>query len=207
MTAEPAAKGQTVNCAPIFEKLIAMIGAARDAFNRHSRSSMEDLKNLQAPVIQEIETATRNLEDQMVRLSESERAALLRRHSILAHLRIMAENLAGLSEPLEKKIKDGVLFSDKAVSQTNYLFNQETGIIRSLLDIIKTDNEFLKKYTAEEGRNLVQSCINFATEHEARLIEGLCLPQAAPLFLAILDRIRMMGQHAVDIANLLAQKQ
>lgn len=204
MTAQPAAKGLTVDFESIFENLVAMIGAARDGFNRHSRSSMEDLTTRQAEVLKEIETARGALETEMARRAESERSEILRQQGILVHLGLIAQNLGGLAEPVGKKIKDGVLFSDKAVTQTNYLFNQETGILRSLLDIIKTGNEFLKKYTAEEGRNLIQSCNNFATEHEARLIEGLCLPQAAPLFLVILDHMRMMGRHAVNIANLLA---
>jgi hypothetical protein len=37
------------------------------------------------------------------------------------------------------------------------------------------------------------------------MIEGVCLPQAAPLFLALLDRIRTLCQHEVEIANILAK--
>jgi hypothetical protein len=52
----------------------------------------------------------------------------------------------------------------------------------------------LKKFVREEGLKIQRECADFATEHESRLIEGLCTPQAAPLFLAILEKFRQMGQ-------------
>lgn len=138
------------------------------------------LKNLKNEVVQGIRAAIKEINTRMARKSEAERVVLARLQSILIHLEIIDETIGGLSEPIQKKIQDGVLFSDKAVSQTNHLFDHQTGMLRSLLDIIKTDNEFLKKYVLEVGRTQIQSCIDFATEHEARLIEGVCLPQAAP---------------------------
>jgi Na+/phosphate symporter len=191
---------------PIFEQLLAMVGAARNAFNRHSRGALEELRNLKGQATQEIALTLKQLEGLMAQKSEAERAFLLRLTSILTRLQIMAATLEGLGGPLQKKIKDGVLFSDKAVAQTNSLFDRQTGLLRTLLDILKTDNDLLKKYALEEARSLVQTCNEYATEHEARLIEGLCLPQAAPLFLGLLDGFRTVSQHEVDIALLLAQK-
>lgn len=189
----------------IFDKLVNMVGLARNAFNRHSRGPVEELKTLQAEVVREISAALQQLEELPARKSEPDRAVRLRLQSALTHLQIIAEALSGLAEPIQKKIKDAVLFSDKAVAQVNALFDHQAGILRSLLDIIKTGNDFLKKYALEEGHKQLQACNDFATEHEARLIEGLCLPQAAPLFLALLDRLRTMCRHEVDIAHLLSR--
>jgi Na+/phosphate symporter len=204
MSIHPVLKEHSGELEAIVGKLVAGAGAARDAFNRHSRSSMEELRNLNRTAAQELEAAQKKLDKQMAGKSEGERSALTRLSSIYTHLQIIAQNLGALADPIQKKIKDGVLFSDKAVSQTNYLFDTQAGMLRSVLDIIKTDNEFLKRYAETEARNLIQACINFATEHETRLIEGLCLPQAAPLFLSILDNMRSMGEHEVEIVQLLA---
>lgn len=204
MSIHPVLKEHSGELETIVGKLIAGAGAARDAFNRHSRSSMEDLRTLNRTAARELEAALQKLQAQVAGKSEGERAALTRLSSIYSHMQIIANNLGALADPIQKKIKDGVLFSDKAVSQTNYLFDTQAGMLRSVLDIIKTDNEFLKRYTETEARNLIQACNNFATEHETRLIEGLCQPQAAPLFLAILDSLRMMGRHEAEIVQLLA---
>jgi len=126
--------------------------------------------------------------------------------SLLTHLLVVGDTLEGMSDSIGTKMKEGVLFSDKAVSQANQLFDHQAGVLRSIMDVLKTDNDYLKRYVLEEGERLVKNCNDFATEHEARLIEGLCQPQAAPLFLAMLDGMRTSGQHAVDIAQILIKK-
>jgi Na+/phosphate symporter len=191
---------------PIFNKLEGIVGAARNAFNRHSRNDLERLKALHKEVVSEITNAIKTVEGTLAKKAAGERAEGLKGQSVLTRLQLIAEKLGSLTDPIDKKIKNGVLFSEKAVSQTNYLFDHQAGMLRSLLDILKTDNAMLKRFVQEEGQKLIQDCINFATEHEDRLIEGLCLPQAAPIFLSILDNMRTAAQHEVDIAQILAKK-
>jgi Na+/phosphate symporter len=189
---------------PIFAKLGDMVGAARDAFNRHSGISLEQLKTLHGELAQEIQNTEDNFETLAAKASEKQQAPLVRLQSALTHLRMVGDILSELATPIGQKMKEGILFSDKAVAQANQLFDHLTGILRSILDTLKTDNEFLKRYVMEEGQRLTQACNDFATEHEARLIEGLCLPQAAPLFLALLNGMRTIGQHAMTIAKILS---
>ena len=206
MAEEQLAAEQAAILGPSIDKLLAMLGAARDAYNRHSRASLQELQDLAGAVAQDFTTLARQVEALVSRPEERERQSFIRLFSILSRLEVIGQNLGGLTSPIGKKIKDGVLFSDKAVTQTNYLFDQHAGMIRSILDIVKTDNAFLKKYVLEESRKLVQACADFATEHEERLIEGLCLPQAAPIFLAILDRFRTIGEHEMEVATQLTRK-
>jgi len=204
MVEEPALQEKF---SPIFGKLGAMVNSARDAFNRHSSKSLDHLIKLHGELVPEIRSAVDDFGALLSKGPEGQRDYLIRLQSIMTRLLVVGDNLEGLSGPIARKIREGVLFSNKAVVQANQLFDHETGILRSILDALKTDNDFLKRYVLEEGQKLVKSCNDFATEHEARLIEGLCLPQAAPLFLAMLDRLRTAGQHAVDIAQILSQKQ
>jgi Na+/phosphate symporter len=191
---------------PIFAKLGDMLSTARDAFNRHSGTSLEQLKKIYGELAAEIKRAVDDFGTLAAKASENQKASFIRFQSVLTHLQIVGDNLEALSIPIGKKMKEGVLFSDKAVAQTNQIFDHLTGILRSVLDALKTDNDFLKRYVQEEGQRLTQSCNEFATEHEDRLIEGLCLPQAAPLFLAMLNGFRASSQHAVNIMRILSQK-
>jgi Na+/phosphate symporter len=206
MAPEPFTEEQAAVVGPGVDKLINMIGAARDAFNRHSRASLEAFQTLAVQATQEFSTISNQLNPLVAQAPEAQRPAFLQFFSILNCLEIIGQNLGELGQPIEKKIKGGVLFSDKAVTQTNYLFDQHTGMIRSILDIVKTNNDFLKKFVLAESRKLVQACADFATEHEDRLIEGLCLPQAAPIFLAILENFRAIGEREMEVANLMAPK-
>ena len=206
MAKEKISDPQAALIAPIINQLLTMIGAARDAFNRHSRDRLQELQNLRGALAQNIATASREVMSLTGRRPEAEHKILRRLETLVNRLGAIADNLGGLADPIQKKIKGAVLFSDKAVSQINYLFDQHAGMIRSLLDIVKTDNQFLKNYVMSEGRNLVQACADYATEHQDRLIEGVCTPQAAPIYLAILDAMRGVGQTEVEIAKLLAEK-
>lgn len=189
---------------PVFANLIDMVGAARDGFNRHSSTSLEQLRKLHEELAPKIKGLEEELGILAEKVSPEQRATLIRLQSVLTHVQLMGDNLVELASPIGRKMKEGILFSDKAVSQANQLFDHLTGILRSILDILKTDNDFLKRYVLEEGQRLTQDCNDFATEHEARLIEGVCLPQAAPLFLALLDGMRTMAQRGVNIARILS---
>jgi len=189
----------------IFDQLLAMVGAARDAFNRHGLNNLQELQRLQGLALTEINAVIKEVDALLAQKAEKDKPSWLRSHSVLTHLHIVAENLGGLADPIHRKIKGTVLFSDKAVSQTNGLFDHQAGMLRSLMDIIKTNNDFLKRYTREEGQRMIKACLDYATEHEARLIEGVCTPQASPIFLAMLDRLGIIYRHESDIAALLSQ--
>ena len=197
---------QVTMIGPIVDRLVTMMGAARDAFNRHSRPRLQELRALQAMTAQATHDMGTELKSLIARKPEDERPVVVRARNILDHLGIIGDNIGGCADPIEQKIRGAVLFSDKAVTQANFLFDQHSGMIRSVLDIIKTNNEFLKKYVLEESHKLGHACLTFATEHEERMIEGLCLPQAAPIFLGLLDRMRTIAQQEVEIANLLARR-
>jgi len=205
MAKERFSDQQAAIIAPIVERLLSMMGAARDAFNRHSRDRLQELQSFQKIVSRNIADASQQVESMIARSPKAEQEVLRRLETVLGGLGTIDANLGSLVDPIHKKIKGGVLFSDKAVTQTNYLFDQHTGMIKSLLDIVKTDNQFLKNYVKSEGRNLVQVCTDFATEHEDRLIEGLCAPQAAPIFLGILEAMRDLGQTEADIVRQLLE--
>jgi len=191
--------------APIVENLLAMMRAARDAFNRHSSERLHEMQRLQKVTSQTIAETARQVKSWSARRPEVEEKFQLRLDAILSGLAKIDARLGSLADAIRKKIKGGVLFSHKAVTQTNYLFDQHSGMIKSLLDIVKTDNQFLKNYVRSEGRKLIQACADFAVEHQERLIEGLCTPQAAPIFLVILDAMQVVGRTEAEIAGHLTE--
>lgn len=190
----------TVNLGPVAENLAGMVGAARDAFNRHSRTGLERFKGLQEAATKELQTALKQGQEKFVK-GGPDQEAWARCQSFISRLQVLVDTLGGLWDPISKKVKDNVLFSEKAVTQTNCLFDRHAGLIRSLFDIAQTDNEFLKKFVVEEARKIVKDCADYADEHETRLIEGLCTPQAAPIFLTMLDRFRSLALQEEEIVQ------
>jgi len=187
---------------PVIENLRRMLGAARHAFNRNNLEDVQELTRLRGVTSQEIKATLEQVESATAKRPEAERIRLVRIHEILNHMQLICENIAALGEPIRKKILDKLLFTDKAFFDVNYVFTHQTGLMRSLLDYLKTDNQLLRKYSEEEAQNLIEVCLNAATEHENRLIEGICLPQASPVFLGILDHMRLICRHVLGVVKL-----
>ena len=82
---------------PIVEKLRTMMGAARDALNRHSRGSLDQLKSLNDAVIKEIKQAAGQA-------AGSSQTAAPKLENILKHLEVIRGSIWGLVEPIQKKI-------------------------------------------------------------------------------------------------------
>jgi Na+/phosphate symporter len=124
--------------------------------------------------------------------------------SVPVHLLRIAENIEKLSEFIQKKISDKVLFSDRAVTEVTFLLQRLIDIIKPTADIILARNSILSRYVQESEAGVTKRALEYTTLHEERLIEGICAPQASSLYINILDRIKGIAWHAREIATKLA---
>lgn len=120
--------------------------------------------------------------------------------SVPMHLIGIGEGIEKLSELIDRKISGGLLFSDRAVTEITFLLQRLVDILRPMSDIILARNEILNRYIQESGANIEKRAIEYATLHEERLIEGLCLPAASPLYITMIDAIKNIAWHAREIA-------
>ncbi len=116
------------------------------------------------------------------------------------HILRIAENIEALAEKTAKKVMDNILFSERAVTEITFLLQRLKEIIMSANDLLFCENTILNSYVEESEANLVKTCIEYATQHEERLIEGLCLPVSSSIYLTMLDCIRNIAWHAKEIA-------
>ena len=124
--------------------------------------------------------------------------------SVPAHLMGIGEGIEKLSELTDRKIRECLLFSDRAITEITFLLQRLIDILRPVSDIILTRNEILNRYIQESGTNIEKRATEYATLHEERLIEGLCLPAASPIYINMLDAIKNIAWHAREISVTLA---
>jgi Na+/phosphate symporter len=192
----------------VVTNLIIMVEKASSGFNRQRLTDLDEMLQLQKIVAAEISQLSNLLDEMLSKEQGVGREFSLKLESVLAHVQLMAEDIGEMIPVLRKQIKQGIPFSQRGISQTNELFEGQLEMLRVLADIFQTDNEVLKTFLRQEkGPSLCQQCIDFATAHEARLVEGLCLPHAAPIFLTLLDAVRNMARHGMEVAHLLMQDQ
>jgi len=120
--------------------------------------------------------------------------------SVPAHLLRIWENLDKLSGLIGKKIKENILFSDKAVDETTYLFHRLVEILRPTADMVLARNTFLSKYILTSQSDVEKMAAEYATLHENRLVRGECMPVSSSLYVSMLEAIKSIAWHAKEIA-------
>jgi Na+/phosphate symporter len=120
--------------------------------------------------------------------------------AILHHLMGICDELAELTDPLEIKIKEKILFSDRAVTEISFLSQNLAELLKATGDLILVKNPTLLRYVVESESMVAKMAIDYATQHEERLIEGLCLPAASPNFLKTLEIFKGIARKAKAIA-------
>ncbi len=118
---------------------------------------------------------------------------------IPAHVSTIVNNIEKLSECVEKKTSESILFSDKAVKETIFLLQRLTEILSPTADIVLARNTFLCMYVEESQAGVGKMAIEYATLHEERLIKGVCVPVASSLYVPMLDAIKSIAWHAKEI--------
>ena len=116
----------------------------------------------------------------------------------------MLENIDKLSKLIDKKIRENILFSDKAVNETIFLLQRLIEILRPTADIILARNTFLRMYILESQVSVEKMATDYATLHEDQLITGDCTPAASSLYLKMLDAIKNIAWYTKEIAIKLA---
>ncbi len=96
---------------------------------------------------------------------------------------------------VKTKARDGIPFSDKALTELEQLFDLLTKILTNFGDLMLTRNRTLADDLLAEQSKLGQMTVDFALAHEDRLIGGVCSPKASSLFLDILDSVKNVNGH------------
>ncbi len=124
--------------------------------------------------------------------------------TIPGHIEKMAEFIENIILCARTKIRERIPFSDRAASEITFLMERLQEVLENVSDIILARNTVIREYVKESVAEIGRGANDFATMHEDRLIEGLCMPQASPLFLDILDAIKVIAWNAKEIAEKLA---
>jgi Na+/phosphate symporter len=120
------------------------------------------------------------------------------------HIERVVSDIDTLLRTLRAMLHDAVPFSERAMREINSLFEKSVELLECMRDAIGTRNKVLIRHIREEGGRFERMINEFALFHQERLVEGLCLPKASSLYLAILDSLKGIESHAREIVQKLA---
>jgi len=123
--------------------------------------------------------------------------------AVPGHFERIGGFIEAISRCMRVKIKEGLLFSDRAVSEISFLLKRTEEVLQNTGDMILARNIIIREYVKDSATEISRSASDYATMHEDRLIAGVCMPKASPLFLEIMDAIKGIVWHAKGIAEAL----
>ncbi len=121
--------------------------------------------------------------------------------SILSNYQKIVFDLEKLSQQTETKNKEGILFTEKAVTELEELFRGIRNLFLHLNDIVLTRNAVLVDYVLKEKKRYKQLARQFAVEHEERLIKGICLARSSSIYLYMMDALEDILWHLQAIID------
>ncbi|RMG67616.1 MAG: hypothetical protein D6710_11220 [Nitrospirae bacterium] len=153
--------------------------------------------------VESVKAEEKELTPQLVDLSGTDELARLYA-PVPGHLERIASNIEHMIRVVKQKNEENILFSDKAVSEINFLINRVKEVLSNLSDLVLARNRYLANYIIESEAEIERTANEFSTLHEERLIEGLCMPKASGIYVILLDGLKRIVWNAKEIASKLS---
>jgi Na+/phosphate symporter len=168
----------------------------------YNASKMLGECNLKIKVIKkEVARVTKDIQE-----NDHDNPELIIFFSIPDHILNIGQSIEKLSDLIDRKISENLLFSDKAVQETVFLLQRLIEILVPTADIILARNTFLSMYIEESQVGVGNTAMEYATLHEERLIKGICMPSASSLYISMLGIIKNIAWQSKEIAVKLERK-
>jgi Na+/phosphate symporter len=173
-----------------------MLELTEDGFMRNKLASLDKADEL----AREIQTKEDTLTAMLAKMASqnSEARALL---SVPSHIEKIATSITRMTECSRVRIKEGMLFSDKAIQETGKLFTKAKEVLKKSSDAVVTGSPGTIESVMKESDTMENMANAFATAHEERLVAGECSPKSSSTYLCILYGFEDMGAHLKEILN------
>jgi len=185
----------------VMHKAEEMLELTEDGFIRNKLASLDQADELNKE-IQSREDALTSMLAKMASQNNEARAVL----SVPSHVEKIATSIKRITESSRIRIKEGMLFSDKAILETGQLFTKAKEVLKKASDAVVTGAPATIESVLKESDIMDTMANNFATAHEERLVTGECSPKSSSTYLCILYAFDDMGAHLKEAVKRLSGK-
>lgn len=166
-----------------------------EGFRKHDLSSIGKVEEIEEKLYKDSEGLLKSI------LRERSNEDIKHFIPVPEHFDRMGKGLNKLFNATKRKIRSGILFSDKSVKESYKLFDETLVLLNSVGDCIRTSNGDLAKNLDGNGKRLCELADEYAIFHEDRLIAGVCTPKSAPVYLDILESFRSVIWHVRKVLH------
>ncbi len=183
----------------IMHKALEMVELTEDGFTKNKFSSLDQADELAKEIHAKEDTLTAMLA-KMASANPDARMLL----TVPSHVEKIATSIKRITENSRSRIKEGMLFSDRAILETGKLFTKAKEVLKKAGESAVTGSKGTLENTLREIDTIERMANDFATAHEERLVTGECSPKSSSTYLCILYAFEDMGAHIKNATRRLA---
>ncbi len=185
----------------IMHKAQEMLELTEDGFMKNKVTPLDEADEL----AKEIHTKEDSLTATLAKMASTngEARTIL---GVPAHIEKIATSIKRINDNSRSRIKEGLLFSDKAILETGKLFTKSKEILKKSGEAAVTGAATTLSAVLADSDMLERMANDFATAHEERLVTGECAPKSSSTYLCILYAFEDMGAHIKNTIKKLAGK-
>jgi Na+/phosphate symporter len=185
----------------LMHKAQEMLELAQDGFTKNKLASLDQADDLAKEIHAREDALTAALAK--MASTNSEARMLL---AVPSHIEKIATSIKRITESSRTRIKEGMLFSDKAVNETGKLFAWTRDVLKKSAESAVTGAQASVETAMADADAMERMANNFATAHEDRLVTGECSPKSSTTYLCILYAFEDIGGHIKNSVKRLSGK-
>jgi Na+/phosphate symporter len=185
----------------LMHKTQEMLELAEDGFMKNKLASLDQADEL----VKEIHTREDVLTATLAKMASANSDARMLL-AVPSHIEKIATSITRITDSNRTRIKEGLLFSDKAINETGKLFTWTTNVLKKAAEVTVTGLQTAIEATMADADAMERMANNFATAHEDRLVTGECSPKSSSTYLCILYAFEDMGAHIKNVVSKLSGK-
>ena len=184
----------------VCQSLIKMLELAFQGFRKLTEESLKEVEEAK----KEVEQHSTELKNHLILKSsvdEKGKEWVRPYLSIASSFDRMAHNIEGIVDRLRSMVRGHILFSDHALREVNDIFQEAMVLLQSLPNLVLTQKKSVAQHIGEQVRSVFKIVNGFSEEHEERLIQGICMPKSSPMFLGILESLKGVIAHTLEVSG------
>lgn len=176
-----------------------MLELTEDAFAKNKVTPLDEAEELS----REIQNKEDSLTEKLAKLSKAspEARAIV---SVPAHIEKIATTIKRIQDNTRTRIKEGMLFSDKAIQETSTMFSKAKDVLKKAGDVVVTGARKNVDEIVSETDAIERLANDFTTAHENRIVSGEASPKSSTVYLCILYAFEDMAGHIKDAVKKIA---
>ncbi len=198
---EPTVKDLKKDIYLIMHKAQEMLELTEDGFAKNRLSALDEADEISKEINAREDMLTAALAKMASKNSEAR--TLL---TVPSHIEKIATSIKRITENSRSRIKEGMLFSDKAILETGKLFTKTKEVLKKAGEAAVTGAKGAVDGALADSEMVERMANEFATSHEERLVTGECSPKSSSTYLCILYAFEDMGAHIRDATRQLSGK-